>query len=88
MIEKLNDSDEQIVNLTNENDYEWYIISERNKASADAIIKELVSKNSWVFKQKDGAGLFFEKQGDKLIATTQMWTGDYVLVKIPATFND
>jgi hypothetical protein len=31
VIEKLNDSNEQIVKLSDENGYEWYIISERNK---------------------------------------------------------
>jgi hypothetical protein len=50
VIEKLNDSHKQIVNLSNENDYEWYIISERNMASADEIIKALVIKNGWKFK--------------------------------------
>ena len=56
-------------------------------ASADEMIEELVSENGWVFKQKDGAGLFFEKQGNRLIVTTQKWTGDYVLVQIPSNFN-
>ena len=86
-LDKLNDSDEQIVHLSNENNYEWYIINERNMASADEMIEELVSENGWVFKQKDGAGLFFEKQGNRLIVTTQKWTGDYVLVQIPSNFN-
>ena len=87
VLDKLNDSNEQIVHLSKENNYEWYIINERNMASADEMIKKLVSKNGWVFKQKDGAGLFFEKQGNRLIVTTQKWTGDYVLVQIPSNFN-
>ena len=87
VIDKLNDSDEQSVYLSKENNYEWYLINERNMASADEIIKELISKNGWVFKQKDGGGLFFEKQGNRLIVTTQKWTGDYVLLQIPTTFN-
>lgn len=56
-------------------------------ASADEMIKELISKNGWVFKQKDGGGLFFEKQGNRLIVTTQKWTSDYVLVQIPTILN-
>jgi len=87
VLDKLNDSDGQIVYLSKENNYEWYLINERNMASADEIIKELVSKNGWVFKQKDGAGLIFEKQGNRLIVTTQKWTGDYVLVQIPSNIN-
>jgi cell fate regulator YaaT (PSP1 superfamily) len=53
VIEKLNDSHKQIVNLSNENDYEWYIISERNMASADEIIKALVIKK-WLEVQVKG----------------------------------
>lgn len=71
VIEKLNESDKQIVKLSNENGQEWYIVSERNTSVADEIIKEMVSQNDWVFKQKDGSGLFFEKQGETLIVSTQ-----------------
>lgn len=88
VLEKLNNSDEKIVKLSNENGQEWYIISERNISLADEIIKEMVSQYGWVFKQKDGSGLFFEKQGENLIVSTKMWTGDYVLVKIPATLKE
>jgi len=52
VIDKLNDSDEQIVYLSKEKNYEWYLINERNMASADDMIKDLVSKNGWVFKAK------------------------------------
>jgi len=38
-------------------------------------------------KQKDGAGIFFEIQGNRLIVTTQKWTSNYVLVQIPTTSN-
>ncbi|PTQ55333.1 MAG: hypothetical protein BSOLF_2436 [Candidatus Carbobacillus altaicus] len=38
--------------------------------------------------KKDGAGLFFEKDGEELIITTQMWTEKYVLVKIQSKFKD
>ncbi|MGX2960647.1 hypothetical protein JNUCC23_15435 [Peribacillus sp. JNUCC 23] len=86
-IEKLNDSNKAIVKLSRENGYEWYI-TYSDQSIADENIKDMLSQNSWMFKQKDGSGLFFEKQGAQLIATTQMWTGDYVLVKIPVTFND
>ncbi|MEK4496284.1 hypothetical protein [Ureibacillus sp. FSL W8-0352] len=88
VIEKLNNSDEKIVKLLNENGQQWYIISERNISIADEIIKEMVSQYGWVFKQKDGNGLFFEKQGENLIISIQMWTGDYVLVKIPPTLKE
>lgn len=87
VIEKLNDSDKPIVTLSNENGQQWYIIRERDASAADELIKEMVSQKGWTFRQKEGSGLFFEKQGENLIVTTQKWTGDYVLVKIPAPFS-
>ncbi|MFC7686457.1 hypothetical protein [Ureibacillus sp. GCM10028918] len=51
--------------------------------NADENVKQLVAAKGWEFKEKDGSGLFFEKNGERLIATTQMWTKEYVLVKIP-----
>lgn len=77
-----------MVKLSNENGQEWYIINERNPAVADEITKEMVSQKGWIFKQKDGSGLFFEKQGTSLIVSTEKWTSDYMLVKIPAYFNE
>ncbi|WP_427137998.1 hypothetical protein [Psychrobacillus psychrodurans] len=87
VIKKLNDSNEQIVKLSDENGYEWYIISERNTNVADEITKKMVIQHGWIFKRKDGSGLFFDKQGKILIVTTQKWTTDYTLVKIPSHFN-
>ena len=48
----------------------------------------MLSPKEWVFKRKDGSGLFFEKQGEDLIITTQKWTGDYSLVDIPMKFDE
>ena len=54
---------------------------------SDENIKQMIGSNGWEYKEKDGAGLLFEKDGKRLIATTQMWTKDYVLVKIPSNFK-
>ena len=83
VLEKVNDSDNQIIQLSKENNIEWYIIKERNISDADEMIIELVSQKGWMFKEKEGSGLFFEKEDEKLIVTTQKWTSDYLLVKIP-----
>lgn len=88
VIEKINDSETRMVKLPNENGKEWYVIKEGNISAADEMIKVMLNQNGWIFKEKDGSGLFFERHGKSLIVTTQMWTGDYVLVKIPAKFNE
>ncbi|UYZ23993.1 hypothetical protein [Mesobacillus jeotgali] len=88
-IDKLKESESKIAEIAVEGDSIWYIISSENQgiSSADEYIKQLIGSNGWEFKDKDGAGLFFEKDGRRLIATTQMWTGNYVLVKIPDDFK-
>ncbi|MEN8698242.1 hypothetical protein [Bacillus infantis] len=88
-IEKLKESESKVAELAVEGDYIWYITSSENTgiSIADENIKQMISTNGWEFKEKDGAGLFFEKDGKRLIATTQMWNGNYVLVKIPANFK-
>ncbi|WP_449536354.1 hypothetical protein [Ferdinandcohnia sp. Marseille-Q9671] len=83
-IDKLKESDSKIAEIAVEGDSIWYITSSENRgiSIADENIKQMVVSNGWEFKEKDGAGLFFEKDGEELIATTQMWTKNYVLVKI------
>lgn len=86
VLEKVTDSDKQLVKLINENGIQWYITSEQNISSVDEMIKELVAQKGWVFNLKEGSGLVFEKQRKKLVVTTEKWTGDYVLCQIPSKF--
>lgn len=85
---KLKHSDNKIIQLTSENGKIWYIVNERNQSVVDEVIIDLMSQKDWAFKEKDGSGLFFEKQDDDLIITTQKWTGNYSLVDIPKKFDE
>ena len=71
VIKKLNNSDEIIIKLAEEDGKEWYMLNERNQSNVDDIIKDMMNEKDWVFKEKDGSGLFFEKQGEDLIITTE-----------------
>ena len=84
-IQTLKASHSKIVQIAEEGEHLWYLTKIENKGidSIDETIKQLVTAKGYQFKEKDGAGLFFEKEGDRLIATTQMWTKKYVIVKIP-----
>jgi hypothetical protein len=88
-IDKLKESDSKIAEIAVERDFIWYITGSENKgvSIADENIKQMVVSNGWEFKDKNGAGLFFEKDDKSLIASTQMWTENYVLVKIPSNFK-
>ena len=85
-IDILKESESKIAEIAVEGDFIWYITRSENKgiSIADENLKHMIGSNGWEFKEKDGAGLFFEKDGRRLIATTQMWTKNYVLVKIPS----
>ena len=87
---KLKVSDNKVSEIAVEGDFIWCITRSEKKgiSIADENIKQMVVSNGWEFKQKDGSGLFFEKDEERLIATTQMWTKNYVLVKIPKSLED
>ncbi len=88
-IDKLKESDSKITEISVDGDFIWYITRSEDKgiSIADEYTKQMVASYGWEFKEKDGAGLFFEKEGKRLIATTRMWTENYVLVKIPSDFK-
>ena len=85
ILHTLNNSNEEVVKLTKENNQTWYITKSNNNGieEADAKLVEILTSEGWPFKDKDGSGLFFEKHSEKLIVTTEMWTSKYVLVKVP-----
>ena len=84
VIRKLEKSDSKLVEIAVEDDSIWYITKNDNEgiAVADENIKQMLSSIGWEFKEKEGSGLFFEKDGERLIATTQKWSKKYVLVKV------
>lgn len=89
VIGKLEGSDNKVVEIAVEDDTIWYITRTGNEgiSTADENIKQMISSNGWEFKEKDGSGLFFEKDGERLIATTQMWSKKYVLVKVQSKYK-
>lgn len=90
VIEKLEETDSKVVEIAVEDDTIWYITRTENEGIllADENIKQMIGSNGWEFKEKDGAGLFFEKDGERLVATTQKWGKDYVLVKVQSKFKN
>lgn len=81
VIDSLENSNEAIAEIGVEGGATWYITKSEN--NVDEEIKKMMVAQGWVFKEKDGAGLFFEKEGQLLITSTQMWSKKYVLIKVP-----
>ncbi|ARJ39358.1 hypothetical protein SporoP8_11025 [Sporosarcina ureae] len=89
VIGQLNDSDQKIIEIATDENFIWYITRSQNDgiSVADEAIKEMIGSKGWVFTAKEGSGLFFEKESESLLVTTQMWTKKYVLVHVPNEFR-
>lgn len=83
-VQKLNESDQPLVQISKDDEATWYIM--KNSEDVNKQIQQLISSKGWVFKNIDGNSLFFEKDDDVLIVSTEMWTQKYRLVKVPAPF--
>lgn len=83
-IQKLNASPVALVALSNDKNTTWYLtaISARGIQKVDEDIQQMMANEGWAFLEKEGSGLFFEKNGERSIVTTEMWTKQYVLVQI------
>ncbi|AST91259.1 MULTISPECIES: hypothetical protein [Sutcliffiella] len=85
VINKLQKSDSKFVQIAEKDNLVWYITPTENQGIlvADERIIKFLESSGWIFKEKEGSGLFFEQDGERKIVTTEMWTGKYVLVKVP-----
>ncbi|MDW0110879.1 hypothetical protein [Sporosarcina aquimarina] len=90
VIEKLKNSDEEVVEIAEENGATWFITESGGNGvlSADEAIKDMMKSAGWTFTEKLGAGLFFEKENLKTIVTTQMWTEKYVIIQVQKEFKE
>ena len=84
VVKKGNSSNENILKLTDEKGYEWYI-SKMNQGNANEQLKQMMESRGWAFKEQMGAGLFFTKGNEEIIVEGRMWTGKYVIFQVPET---
>ncbi|MCG1023547.1 hypothetical protein [Sutcliffiella horikoshii] len=87
VLQSINETSEPIVRIANEDGYDWYI-TRANQGEYRESFKEMLGKNGWEFEYQEGSGYFFDKEEETLIATTQMWTGNYVIVKLPEGWEE
>jgi len=79
-------SDEQINKLALDENFVWY----GTKADQGKEIERLVSgmkKDGWSFLHQEGSGYFFEQDTEKVVITSETWSNQYVLFKIPVTHH-
>jgi len=70
--------------LATERSYVWYGIAAQRGAEKDKLIEEM-GKAGWTFLQQEGSGYFFQQGTEKIVITSRMWSGDFVLFKAPVT---
>jgi hypothetical protein len=74
---------EGMTKLATEKNIDWYGALADQGTAAESLKREMLEKG-WVFIQQEGAGYFFERGSEKVIITSQMWTSEYVLFRVPA----
>ena len=82
----LKQSDEQINKLAFDENFVWY----GTKADQGNEIERLVSdmkKDGWSFLHQEGSGYFFEQGNEQIVITSETWSNQYVLFKIPVTHH-
>lgn len=87
-VDRIKNSKEPMVHLTEENGYDWYVIKGGNQAVAAEAIKQMTAENGWVFEEQMGSAYIFAKPGEKLIVETEMWTSEYIIVQVPENVTD
>jgi hypothetical protein len=58
-------------------------VSENTGESRFDVIKDVIKKNGWDFKEQMGAGLVFEKSGQTIVVETRQYSRHYILSDIP-----
>lgn len=80
VVKVINKSRENVVRLTEEKGYDWYI-TKKEQAFENLII--LMQNKGWTYNTQEGAGYFFQKDNEALIVVSQMWSSKYVIYQIP-----
>ena len=80
VINKLEESHNNTVKITEENGYEWYI-TQMDKGKGYDDLKKMFEEKGWKFSKQEGSGYFFEKENEEIIVTTEMWTQNYIIFK-------
>ena len=90
-IEKLDRSDDEVAEIAELEDYTWFLTKsskDEGFAKSDENIKQRIHSYGWEFKEKVGSALFFQKEDEELIVTTQMWTDKYIFVQVQNKFRE
>ncbi|MOA35761.1 hypothetical protein D3C78_1572370 [compost metagenome] len=80
-VDKLSNSDNELVELAHVNGFYWLGFKGNSLEGRNKIIAEMENRGL-TYSYYEGAGIFFEN-GERVVITGEMWTGKYILYKIP-----
>lgn len=89
VVSQLKKADDQLI-LLGADDHSKYIWVGARTASgfyAADRLKSILKQAGWSFHEQEGAGYFFQHGTEKIVITSQMWSRDFVLFKIPASLR-
>jgi hypothetical protein len=86
VINKVNKSNGNIVMISEEYSYQWYI-SEMKQGKAYDNLKKMMEVKGWVFKEQVGSGFVFQNELVEITVQSEMWTKNYVIFHLPKEIN-
>ncbi|MED1801857.1 hypothetical protein [Brevibacillus porteri] len=86
VFELIKQSPDHLVTVAQEDDFSWYGAQFEQGRAIDLFL-DVMKKNGWTLIDQDGAGYFFSQSNNKIVVTTQMWTGKIMLFKVPAAVS-
>ena len=64
-------------------DQQTRYLTKMDRGEGYNLIDKQLEEEGWQFKTEEGAGRFYERDGETKIVTTEMWTGTYILATLP-----
>lgn len=82
-----NQQSDHFIKITEEDGYEWYM-SKWGKKEVFNEVKKMLGKYGWEIQKEKGNKLIFNKGEEQLTITTDRWSKNYTLAKIPVGWDD
>lgn len=83
VVSQLKEADNQLKQLATEHNHVWYG-AKAPQDQAAAKLTAALQAQGWTFVSQEGSGYFYSNGNEQIVITSQMWSGRFVLFKVPA----
>jgi hypothetical protein len=85
VVAQLKQADHQLVTLgIDDNPQYLWIGAKTADGQPDEMLKAQMLDSGWSFIEQMGAGYFYQKGSEKIVITSQRWSRDFELFKVPS----